>query len=348
MKTPSHLRVLILLMLLCLAAPVRAQQSVSIDTPTLMREAAQAFLASLDPSQRERALFSFAVDERMNWFFVPIPGERKGLPLKDMTADQRRHTHALLRSALSHPGYMRAAGVLMLERILADIEKNPVFRDPELYYLTVFGDPAGDAPWGWRFEGHHLSLNFSSISGEVALTPAFFGSNPGHIAEGMYTGFRLNGDIEDLARELVTALDEQRRARAIIAETAPNDILTGNKRDASLDAFEGLSIAQLDPSARSKLVQIVEAYTGNMEADVAARAMVRFHAESADSVFFAWAGSTEVGKPHYYRIHTPSMLFEYDNTQNNGNHVHSVWRDLKNDFGEDLLKRHYEEDSHQH
>ncbi|MDZ4701855.1 MAG: DUF3500 domain-containing protein [Rhodothermales bacterium] len=346
MKTSARLQVAAILAVLLYAAPARAQQPTPADTPQRMREAAQAFLAALDPALRERASFPFDDAERTNWFFVPIPGERKGLPIKDMTADQRQHTHALLRSALSHPGYLRATGVLMLERILADIEKNPAYRDPELYYLTVFGDPSGDEPWGWRFEGHHLSLNFSSISGEVALTPAFFGSNPGHIAEGMYTGFRLNGDIEDLARELVTALDADRRARAIITEKAPNDILTGNKRDASLETFDGLALTQLDAAARATLVQIVEAYAGNMEEDVAARAMARFNAVPADSVFFAWAGSTDVGQPHYYRIHTPSMLLEYDNTQNNGNHVHSVWRDLENDFGGDLLKRHYEEHSH--
>ncbi|MEZ4703094.1 MAG: DUF3500 domain-containing protein [Rhodothermales bacterium] len=318
----------------------------SPETAPAMREAAVQLLATLDASQRERASFPFADAERENWFFVPIPGQRKGLPIKEMTADQRKAAQALLRSALSHPGYLRATGVRVLEGILGQIENNPVYRDPELYYVTLFGDPAGAAPWGWRFEGHHLSLNFSSVSGAVAITPAFFGSNPAQVLEGPFAGFRLHADEEDLARALLESLATDQRALAIIDAVAPRDIISGNKRDASLERFEGIPLTRLNAEQRAMLWRLIEIYAGNARADEAAHTMERFRSAPADSLFFAWAGSGAVGDPHYYRIHTPTMLIEYDNTQNDGNHVHSVLRDLTNDFAGDLLRRHYEQANH--
>jgi hypothetical protein len=311
-----------------------------------MREAARDVLAALDPAQRDRAMFPMDSDERTQFFFVPMPGERKGLPLKDMTADQRRLVHGLLRSVMSHPGYTRASGVLLLEQILGVIENNPTYRDPGLYYLSLFGHPDGDGPWGWRFEGHHLSLNFSTVSNEVAIAPAFFGSNPAMVMDGPYAGLRIHADLEDTARELLASLDAGDRARAVIAAEAPRDIVTSNKREASLAAFEGLPLASMDAPQQAILWQLVEAYAGNAEPDVARRLLDRFRATPADSLFFAWAGPGEVGAQHYYRIHAPTLLIEYDNTQGNGNHVHSVIRDLTDDFGEDMLRRHYESNAH--
>ena len=310
-----------------------------------MEEAAQAFLDLLDDDARARAHRAFEDEERFNWHFVPR--RRNGLPLKAMNEAQRKAALALLQSALSQQGYEKATHVIELERILGVLENNPTRRDPENYYVTIFGTPSEDVPWGWRFEGHHLSLNFSSVTREVvASTPAFFGANPAEVPGGAREGWRVLAVEEDRARALLGLLDDAQRARALIATTAPRDIITGNDRHARLQSFEGLPASAMTPAQRDTLLRLVEAYTHNMPPDVAAAAWGRIEEAGIDKVYFAWAGSTRRGEGHYYRIHGPTLLLEYDNTQNNANHIHTVWRGFENDFGEDLLRKHYEESDH--
>ena len=312
---------------------------------TGMEEAAQAFLDLLDDDQREQAHMAFDSEERFNWHFVPR--NRNGLPLKAMTDRQREAAHALLRSALSERGYEKATNVVELEGILGVLENNPTRRDPEKYYVTIFGTPSKEAPWGWRFEGHHLSLNFSSVTNEVvATTPAFFGANPAEVPRGDRKGWRVLHAEEDRARALLGLLNDDQRARAMIAETAPRDIITGADRHARLQGFEGLPAASMTPAQRDSLLRLVEEYTHNMPSDVAAATWARIEEAGIDRLHFAWAGSDRRGQGHYYRIHGPTLLLEYDNTQNNANHIHTVWRGFDNDFGEDLLRNHYEESDH--
>jgi hypothetical protein len=303
-------------------------------------DAARAFLASLDDDQRARATRPFDDAERFQWFFTPVA--RTGLPLKEMTAAQRDAALDLLRSATSAQGFGKATGVMRLEGILGALENRPDRRDPENYHFWVFGTPSPGGPWGWRFEGHHVSLNFTSNDGVTVSTPSFIGANPARVPSGPDAGWRLLAGEEDLARALVRSLDDDQRARAIISATAPRDIITGNDRRASLERTEGLAFAAMAGPQRDLLLRLLAEYVHNADPAIAGPRLARIEETGLDRLHFAWAGSLEVGGPHYYRIHGPTVLIEYDNTQNDANHIHSVWRDLENDFGDDLLRRHYD------
>ena len=308
---------------------------------------AATFLALLDAGARARATYDLAHEERLNWAFTPV--SRNGLPLKDMTLEQRSAAHALLQTTMSSQGYHKANAIIELERILGILEGRPGRRDPEDYYVTVFGDPGADGPWAWRFEGHHLSLNFSSLTNELTVTgPAFMGANPATVPSGEKAGWRPLGREEDLARGLLFMLNPEQREMAVIADRAPRDIITGNDREARLDGFEGIPASRLTGEQREVLMGVIWEYVGNLETDAAEGWMTRIRDEIPPSeLYFAWAGSPEPGEGHYYRVHAPQFLIEYDNTQGNANHVHSVWRDMENDFGGDALRRHYE-GGHEH
>ncbi len=310
-----------------------------------MIAAADTFLHLLDAGTRARATFPFGHEERFNWQFVPA--SRKGLPLKDMTSGQRRAVHALLQTILSSQGYLKAIGVMQLEGILGVIEDRPARRDPDDYYVSIFGTPAGDAAWGWRFEGHHLSLNFTSVTNEVVVaTPSFMGTNPHLVPSGANDGWRVLGAEEDIARALVSMLDDAQRLRAVIATEAPRDIITSNDRRVMLEGFEGLAASEMTDAQRHVLTRLIEEYVHNLDHDAAHAQMQKIMGAGLGDVYFAWAGGFTRGEGHYYRVHGPTFLIEYDNTQNNANHAHSVWRDLTDDFGEDLLRRHYDEADH--
>ena len=326
-----------------LSVPVLAQNAQQQrSTAERMASAANRFVETLDTDQQVIAVLPFDDEERYNFHFVPR--ERNGLPLKKMTQEQRSAAHDLLRNALSSQGYLKATGVIQLERVLEILERS-AHRDRELYFVTVFGEPGGDTPWGWRFEGHHLSLNYTSAMGVTVTTPAFFGANPGEVRSGPGAGLRVLAAEEDLGRQLIRMLPPDRRERAIIASTAPAEIITGADREARLERFEGLPVADMTAAERSVLKQLILEYLRNMPEDVAGQRFAKIQ-EEFDALWFAWAGSLEPGAGHYYRIHGPAILFEYDNTQNRANHVHSIWRDLENDFGGDLLRRHYDERAH--
>jgi hypothetical protein len=303
-------------------------------------EAARAFLASLDDGQRARATRSFEDGERYEWFFTPVA--RTGLPLKEMTTAQRAAALDLLRAATSSQGYLKATGVMHLEGILAVLEGRPDRRDPENYHFWIFGSPSADQPWGWRFEGHHVSLNYTSADGVTVATPSFIGANPARVRSGPYAGWRLLPNEEDLARALVRSLDPGQRERTVISTTAPRDIITGNDRRASLERMEGLPASAMTAEQRALLFRLLAEYVDNADRSIAGPRLARIQEVGIDRLHFAWAGDLEPGGPHYYRIHGPTVLIEYDNTQNDANHIHSVWRDLENDFGEDLLRRHYD------
>lgn len=318
-----------------------------------IREAAAGVLAQLSASQRAEALFAFEDAERFDFHYVPR--RRAGLAIKEMTPDQRDATHRLLRAALSAAGYRKVNGIIELEAYLYQASgvgplRNPI-RDPDRYFLSFFGEPSADAPWGWRFEGHHLSLNFTSVGNALfSTTPAFMGANPAEVGTGPSTGKRVLAAEEDLARTLVRALDPERRARAIVSAEAPGDIITGVDRKARLERFDGLSAAEMTEAQVAMLWRIVEEYARNLHVELADAQLARIREAGIDNLHFAWAGSIEQGRPHYYRIHGPTVLFEYDNVQNEANHIHAVWRDFDNDFGEDVLRHHYDTapDDHGH
>ena len=313
-----------------------------------MVKATQDYIATLSPGQRDSTLYTFDSDERMNFNFVPMPDKRKGVPLKQLSAEQRTAVHVMLQSVLSAEGYLKTTSILQLERILSILEENPAYRDPEKYYVTIFGEPAESGTWGWRFEGHHVSLNFASVDGNISVTPAFMGTNPGRVLEGPFAGWQvLNEEINTAASLMATLSDAQRRM-ATIADTAPRDIITGNQRSAVIERFEGLPYTEMSGEQQEMLRSLVQVYLDNMKPEVANQQTARIALTGWDQIYFAWAGSLDLNTSHYYRVHSPTLLIEYDNTQNNANHPHTVWRDLTNDFGQDLLKQHYHDSGDDH
>jgi hypothetical protein len=317
-----------------------------------MAKAATQFLSSLTPEQKTKAAMPFDSEDRLRWHFIPnemFP--RKGLMIKEMNEAQRRLAHDLLRSGLSARGYNKVTAIIELEDILRAIETGgKMARDKEEYLFTVFGSPAAKGNWGWRVEGHHISLRFTIADGaarrQLSSTPMFLGANPAEVRDGDKQGLRVLGEEEDAARALITALSADQQRQAIINAVAPNDIVTMNKNDITPLPEQGVTFGSLQPNQQALLTRLIEAYTSNMETDIAAERMARIKGAGMDKVRFAWAGEIEKGKKHYYMIQGPTFLVEYDNTQNNGNHIHSVWRDFNGDFGRDLLREHLRQVAH--
>jgi len=307
----------------------------------IMRAAAQNYLAALTSEQQATGKFAFGDEERLNWHF--IPRARKGLSFKEMDAVQQRLANAFLSAGLSQRGYMKAATIMSLEGVLKVLEQGrqgPV-RDAEMYFVSVFGEPSDAATWGWRVEGHHLSLNFTLAEGQlVASTPAFYGSNPAEVRQGPRRGLRVLAGEEDRARDLLAALDASQRSTAVTSAEAPKDILSMNSRRADIGAPVGLAAAKMTKKQVDLLVALLDEYAGNMPADIATARMDQIRRAGIEKVHFAWAGGSERGQPHYYRVQGPTFLVEYDNTQNDANHIHAVWRSFEGDFGADLLGMH--------
>jgi hypothetical protein len=311
-----------------------------------MARAAMAFLATLDVRRARQATFAFAHAERRNWHYVPR--RREGLALKDMTADARAAAHTLLQAGLSAAGYAKASGVVQLEGVLRQLETFGAFmRDPDNYAVTVFGTPGPGSPWGWRFEGHHLSLNFTIVPGRaIVVTPAFFGANPAEVRSGSHQGLRVLRDEQDLGVMLARSLDPAQRAQATIADSSLGDIVSGPGRGDSLKAPAGVPVGNLGGESRALARRLLETYARNMRGDVAEGELRRIHDAGIERVHFAWAGPVDPKRPHYYRLHGPTVLVEYDNTQNDANHIHSVWHDPRNDFAADVLGAHYRTGPH--
>jgi len=306
--------------------------------------AAQQFLQTLDAGSRQQAIFTWDDAERFHWNFVPMP--RKGLPIKAMNKQQQTAALHLLQTCMSAQGYKKATSIIALENVLKVLENRGAddhYRDPTNYYFSVFGEPGPQKPWGWRLEGHHVSLNFSAANNTlVASTPSFFGSNPGIVPSGPEKGKQVLKQEAVLGFELLHSLDKTQLQQAMIQTDAPREIITGNQRKAMLLDPPGLAYSQMNPRQQQMLQQLVAVYIDNYTKLMADILLKEITAAGWNNMHFAWAGASAWGGGHYYRIQNPAILIEYDNTQNNGNHVHTVLRDLKNDFGEDVLQEHYQ------
>jgi hypothetical protein len=313
-----------------------------------MTGAVEAFLKTLSPEQKNEAVVPYADPSRFDWNFTPRA--RKGLPLKKMDTAQRKAAMEIIRVVLSQEGYSKTEQIIDLENVLRVVETRPAndtYRDPENYAFQVFGNPAGKDPWGWRVEGHHLSLHFSSIKGHIAFTPGFFGSNPGKVlADVPQKGTRILKEEQDTAFELLQSMSETQLQKVLLAEKAPNEIFTSNSRKVSLEKMEGLTFGEMNADQRAIFKRLIMSYLQRYHVTLKNQQWAELEKSGLDKIHFAWMGDQTPligpGHGHYYRIHGPAFLIEFDNTQNGGNHIHSVVRDLSNDFGEDLLKLHYE------
>lgn len=309
-----------------------------------LAEAARAFLDALEGQQRSRALLPFADEvQRRTWFYWPAP--RAGLALGEMDPGQQTLAHQVLAEALSPQAFAKVQAIIGLERVLDETEgrrgsQRGLVRDPALYYLTLFDEPSRSDPWALRFEGHHVSVHGTMVGDEVASTPAFLGANPAVVRHGDRIVSRPLGEEEDAARDLLRSLDPAQRARAVVSADAPDDILTMNLPELDELPGGGLSAEHMGVEQRALLEQLVAVYLERVPAEVAVREVDRLRDAGIDRLHFAWAGSEDPGERHYYRITGPRFLVEYDNTQDDANHMHAVWRDRERDFGADLLRAH--------
>ncbi|MEP6845160.1 MAG: DUF3500 domain-containing protein [Panacibacter sp.] len=314
-----------------------------------MYKDAENFLHLLDEKQKNKAIYPFDTDERYTWHFIP-KDDRKGLPVNDMNPQQRAAAVQLMKTALSKEGYKKATEIMSLEKVLKVIEnraENDHYRDTGKYFFTIFGVPSLKGIWGWRVEGHHLSLSFcSSANSLISGTPGFFGANPAVVLSGPQEGLEILKDETQLGLELVHSLTKEQLQKTLIDTIAPGDILTYNYRKAMIEKRQGLSFANLTKDQQKIFLQLLSIYIQRYTHLFAMAMMHDIETAGTENLLFAWAGSTEngTGHPKYYRIQGPTIIIEYDNTQNNGNHIHSVIRDLKNDFGGDELMEHYKSD----
>jgi hypothetical protein len=337
-------RLLTLLVLLTGALAALVGPLVNAAGPALgpaMAEAANKLLASLTPEQKQKISFSLEDAHRVEWFYVPLA--RKGVTLKEMTPAQRELVQALLRVGLGAAGYTKTTQIMELDKVLAEVEHDPVKRDPEKYYVSIFGTPAAAGTWGWRVEGHHVSHNFTIVKGNlIATTPQFLGANPAEVrVDGPFKGRRVLHVEEDLGRELVTSLDETQRKQAIFSKDAPPEIVTKNAPKIDPLSPAGLPVKSFTAKQRELLRKLLAEYAGRLPDSLARERLAKVEKAGVEKIGFAWAGGLVRGEKYYYRLQGPTFLVECDNTQNEGNHVHTVWRDFDGDFGRDLLREHY-------
>jgi len=315
-----------------------------------MRSAAIKFIQSLDENQKPKALFSFDDEERYNWHY--IPKERKGITLNEMNNDQKKAAMDLIHTALSDSGYNKTIAIMQMETVLKAIENRPAtdnYRDPGNYHFSIFGNPSKDSIWGWRFEGHHISFNFSSENNQlVSGTPGFLGSNPAVVLSGPEKGKQILKDEAELGFALLHSFNKTQSEKAILTVDAPQEIITAASRVAMINDPKGILYKELSTAQQKMFIQLLSIYIHRYTTLFAKEMMHEIEEAGLNNLRFAWAGAQQPGpgNPHYYRIQGPTIIIEYDNTQNNANHVHTVIRDLKKDFGGDELLEHYKNDHH--
>ncbi len=321
----------------------------AMDAPELAAEmvnAAKNYVATLSRSQTSRGKFLFQDYERFNFHYFPIP--RRGVALKDMDAGQRPLAYALLNTALSHRGFAKATTIMSLGELLRQTleVKNPL-RDADQYYVSIFGTPEVGATWGWRFEGFHVSVNVTIVEGRwIAVAPSFFGSRPAIVPDGPRAGLQVLMEEEEWGRSLAKSLRADQRKIAFgeipdfLTETV-GGLTTANRPKVDPTPARGIPVSKLSEEQVKLLMDLIREYAKRHRHRLAAQDLAKIEAAGVDKIHFAWDGSLERFEPHHYIIQGPTFIIEYDNTQDGANHVHSVWRDLENDFGVDMLRRHY-------
>lgn len=329
--------VLSVLVLATMVTLLAAQNAQTPKTAQAMSAAANGFLAAISPAQKAQATFKFDDPERLNWHF--IPRERKGLPLKSLEGAPLKAAHAFIRSGLSEAGYDQTLNVMSLEELLYLLEAGERDarrdrRDPNKYYLSVFGEPADNGQWGWRLEGHHISLNFTIKDGKVvSSTPEFFGANPGTVDAGKGRQIRVLGPEEDIARQILKHCSPEQQKLCWISKEAPGEVPGPNAVQAAVAAPVGLSYSQMSEDQKKLIQELLSEYLKNLPADIEQERRAAINAAGIDKLYFAWYGQSELHEAHHYRVQGPTFVIEYNNTQNNANHVHSMWRSLTGDFG---------------
>ncbi|QGY42188.1 DUF3500 domain-containing protein [Maribellus comscasis] len=308
-------------------------------------EPALSFLNSLTGEQKDKLLHAFNDDSKSEWHYFPATMfPRAGISLGELNRDQKQLFFEFLHSSLSETGYSKTKQIISLEDVLAEISGNSHTRDPEKYYIAFYGNPEKDSLWSWCIQGHHLSLNFAVINGKTEIAPRFMGANPATVKSGKRKGTRTLFLEEDLGLQLINSIQEKQKA--IFSEHPPYDIVTRN--DAEVDPLNpvGIKLKELKRTNQELLLNLINEYLAILPEELAEKRMQKIQSEELGEIRFGWAGGTQAGKPHYYRVQGKTFLIEFDNTQNNANHIHSVWRDFDGDFGRNLIREHYQHSHH--
>lgn len=328
------------LILLALSISLFAFKSVKTNPAT-------AFLNALNKEQKSLAILDFDDPLKDKWHYLPHSMfTREGISLKELQPNQKKLLFALLKSSLSDSGYNKTLKIIDLENVLAELSGDPIYRDSEKYYASFYGNPETDDLWAWSFEGHHISLNFTISNGETSITPRFFGSNPATITSGTRKGERTLAQEDDAGLKLINSLSDTQKETAIFQKTALKDIVSKNKTTVSSLDTVGISFKNLNKKQQALLLELINIHIESMPKKVAKIRLSKIKKEDFNNIYFGWAGNTQLGKPHYYRIQGKSFLVEFDNLQNNAKHIHVVWRDFNGDFGRNLIKEHYNKTHH--
>lgn len=326
-----------LIVVIAAGALLSANLKEEANTAAAMADAANGFLSTLTKEQKSRVTFGFDDEERVNWHYIPKE-TRPGVPVYELEGAPLKAALALLRSGLSEAGYDQALNVMSLEEVLYLLEggvreERRAKRDPQKYFITVFGTPGNTGSWGWRFEGHHISLNYTVVDGKVvSSTPEFFGANPGTIDSGPGRRIRVLGSEEDLARSILKACSPAQSKLAWISEDAPDDLRSRGTPQPDTGKPQGLPVSKMSDDQKKLLQELLAEYLKNMPADVVAERRARINDAGLENIYFGWWGSSEVNERHEYRVQGPTFLIEYNNTQQSANHVHSIWRNMDGDF----------------
>ncbi len=313
----------------------------------LNKAPAVKFLNALNQDQRDTAQLPFDDISKSKWHFIPgSMWPRGGIQLAELDHNQKKLIHNLLQTSLSESGYTKTVKIIALENVLLELTKDSVMRDPDKYFVAFYGNPEKDKLWAWSFEGHHISLNFTILNGITMIAPRFFGAAPATVPRGIKKGERTLAKEEDLGLELINALSVEQRGVAIFQKTPFIDIITMNSIGVQLLNPVGIKFEELNSSQQVLFTKLIDEYLSTIPIEQAKKKMTNIKNEELDALRFGWAGATTSGEGHYYRIQGASFLIEYDNTQNNANHIHTVWRDFENDFGRDLIREHYKNAEH--
>lgn len=310
---------------------------------------AMAFVSSLSVAQQKTAVFPFDEMNRYDWHYLPASTVvRSGIAVKDLNTSQKQKLDELMQVYLSKEGFQKTKDIMDFEYLLKEMEPNNSSRIPEKYFISIYGQPGKDSIWAWKFTGHHVTLNYTIVNDQLAFAPFFFGVYPAEVKDGPKKGKRILKDEEELGFELVNSLSPEQKQKAIFQLKTFSDIVTINSKHVEPLKPAGIFGSELSLDQKSLLNKLIVAYLLAMPTDIAKIRIEKIVKEDLNAICFGWAGGTKAGIPHYYRVQGKSFLIEFDNTQNNANHIHFVWRDFDGDFGEDLLKDHYQHSGHHH
>jgi hypothetical protein len=352
---------LFLAFLFCVAVGMksRAQPGLSVN------QTASQFLSTLNTEELARTTYSFDDSLRFKWTNLPVGlAARPGIQYGSISDKSRMAFHRVLSSVLSSQGYLKTTSIMQLDDILNTLYQQ-AFDKGEInqkmlkqmqglkwaygnYYISVWGEPSDQEPWGLNFGGHHLALNLTCRGNEVVMSPYFVGTDPAEVKSAKYAGLRVLSKEEDYGFMLINSLSEKQKAVAVLKQAVPKDIITTPQSSQRITSYYGIPAAQLDEAQQTLLKLVIQEYVHNFEHQKAHQFFDKIMQSGIDKIYFAWIGSFENDKPHYYIINGPDFLIEYDNVgfQNDGNHIHAILREKGNDFGADLLKQHYLETKH--